>query len=441
MTPAIARLLAVSAALLALAGCSYLGTEKDDPPLPGKRVAVLAQDVGVKSDPQIAALPVSLPKPYVNGRWPQQGGTPSHDMQHLAADGKLVRLWRRDIGTSSSSDGQLLSQPVTDGQRVYSMDVQADVRAYDIKTGSRVWRNDLEPDDDDAGTLGGGLAVHGGRLYVTTGFGFVIALDAATGKEIWRRHMEGPMRAGPTVDGERVFVITISNELVALNAATGKPLWTHAGLAESAGLLGGASPAVAGGVVVAPFTSGEVAALKVENGRVLWSETLAALDRTNPITSLAHIRAAPVIDRDRVFVVAHSDRMVSIDLRSGKRLWEQPIGGVNAPWVAGEFVYVLSRENQLICLSRVEGRVRWVTSLPRYENEADKEDPIFWTGPVLAGERLVIANSIGDLWLVSPYTGKVIEKRKAPGPVLIPPAVASEKLLILTEDADLVAYR
>lgn len=434
--------IATAFAALLLSGCgSFFGTEDDGPPLPGKRVAVLAQDRGVKPDPRAAALTVTLPSPQRNADWPQAGGVPSHSLQHLAAGGKLARLWRSDIGTSSGSDGQLLSQPITDGKRVYTMDVEADVRAYDLNTGDRLWRADLEPDEDDDGTLGGGLAIAKGRVYVTTGFAFVIALDAATGKEIWRQRLDAPMRAAPTVFGDRVFVITVANELIALNADTGKRLWTHSGIVEAAGLMGAAPPAVVGGVVVAPFSSGEVVAVRMENGRVLWTEALAALDRSNPITSIAHIRAPPVIDRDRVFVVSHSNRMVSINLRTGSRLWERPIGGVNAPWVAGEFLYVLSRENQLICLTRADGRVRWVTPLPRYEDEEDKEDPISWTGPVLAGGRLVIASSTEDLWLVSPYTGKIIEKRKAPGEVLIPPAVARETLLLLTEDADLVAYR
>lgn len=440
---AAARQLMALAAVAALWSCGsgYFGTESDDPPLPGTRIPVLALERGVEPDPQIANLPVTLPTPDRNGDWPQPGGIPSHVMHHLAAGEKLTQTWRADIGTGTNSSAQLLAQPVTDGTRVYTMDVEADVRAYDLATGDRTWRSDLEPDEDDDGILGGGLAVSDGRLFVTTGFAYVIALDAATGEEIWRRRLSGPMRAGPTVYRGRVFVITIANELYALSADDGRQLWTHAGIVEPAGLLGGAAPAAGEGVVVAPYSSGEVVALRVENGRALWTDALAALQRTDPVSSIAHIRGAPVIDRDRVFVVSHSGRMVSIDLRTGSRVWEQAIGGTHAPWVAGDFVFVVSNARELVCLSRRDGRVRWVRSLPRYEDEEDKEDPISWAGPVLVGGRLLVASSAGDLWLVSPATGEVMERREAPGKVLIPPAVAQETVFLLTEDADLVALR
>lgn len=434
-------MVALAAAWISGCGSGYFGLEKDDPPLPGQRIPVLALGSNIKPDPQIANLRVTLPTPDRNNDWPQPGGIPSHVMHHLAASGKLERAWRVDIGAGSGSDAQLMAQPVTDGARVYTMDVEADVRAYDLQSGDQIWRTDLEPDEDDDGILGGGVAVSGGRIFVTTGFAFVIALDASTGKEIWRRRLTGPMRAGPTVYRGRVFAITIANELFALDAEDGRQLWTHTGIVETAGLLGGAAPAAGEGVVVVPYSSGEIVALRVENGRVLWSDALAAIQRTNPVSSLAHIRGAPVIDRDRVFVVAHSGRMVAINLRSGSRLWEQGIGGTHAPWVAGDFVYVLSNNNELVCLSRREGRVRWVQQLPRYEDEEDKEDPIVWAGPVLVGDRLLVTSSLGDIWTLSPYTGEIGDRKEAPGPVLIAPSVAQETVFLLTEDADLVALR
>lgn len=436
-----ALVLWLAAGLLSGCGSGYFGTETDDPPLPGKRHAVLALERAIKPDPRIANLKIDLPTPDRNRDWPQPGGIPSHVMHHLAAGAKLAPAWEVDIGSGSSSDTQLLAQPVSDGRLVFTMDVDAEVRAYDLKTGKRVWRADLEPDEDDDGILGGGVAVSGGRVFVTTGFAQVIALDAATGKKIWQHRVSGPMRAGPTVYGGRVFVITIANELFALGADDGRQLWSHAGILEGARLLGGAAAAAGEGVVIAPYSSGEVVALRVENGHLLWGESLPALRRTDPISSIAHIRAAPVIDRGRVFAVSHSGRMVAIDLRTGTRIWEQSLGGTQAPWVVGDFVYVVTGNNEVVCLLRRDGRIRWVRPLPRFEDEEDKDGPLSWAGPVLAGGRLLVAGSNEEIWSISPFTGEVMGRMEAPGPVLIQPAVAQATVLVLSDDADLLALR
>ncbi len=430
----------LAVAVFALAACENWFGESGDPPLPGERLPVLTFQSRLEPDPRIADLAVRLPRPTVNADWPQAGGDPNHAMHHLAAAGGLARLWRADIGDGSSDDAMLLAQPVIDGGRLYAMDVEARIGAYDAETGDLIWRMRLDGEDDD-GTLGGGIAVDGGRLYATTGWAEVAALDAATGAIVWRRRVSGPIRSAPTVRDGRVFVVTIANELFALNAADGKTLWSHSGLSEVAGLVGGASPAVDAGIVVAPFSSGEVVALRVENGRVVWTDTLTALRRTDPVTSLAHVRGRPVIDRGRVFVVGNAGRTVAIDLRTGNRLWEQAIGGVHGPWVAGDFVFVVSNNSELVCLSRRDGRIRWIRVLQRYEDEEDRTDPIRWAGPVLAGDRLLVSGTNGQVWSVSPYTGELLGWIEMPGPVLIGPAVANQTVYVLTDDAELIALR
>ncbi len=426
--------------LTALAGCETWFGEYSDPALPGDRLPVLTFESRLEPDPRIADLEVRLPRPTVNTGWPQAGGVANHAMHHLAAGGGLGRLWRAEIGEGSSDDAVLLAQPVVDDGRLYAMDAEARVGAYDAETGESIWTVRLEGDDDD-GTLGGGIALAGGRLYATTGFAEVFALDAGSGKVIWRRRLSSPMRSGPTVRGGRVFVVTVANELFALGVDDGKTLWSHSGLSEVAGLVGGASPAVDAGIVVAPFTSGEVVALRVENGRVVWSDALTALRRTDPVTSLAHVRGQPVIDRGRVFVVGNAGRMVAIDLRTGNRLWEQAIGGVHGPWVAGDFVFVVSNNAELICLSSRDGRVKWIRPLQQYEDEEDRRDPIRWAGPVLAGNRLLVTGTNGQVWSVSPYSGKLLGWIEVPGPVLIPPIVANQTIYLLTDDAELIALR
>ena len=437
------RLLSVAgvSALLVLTGCEgWLGGSSEKP-LPGRRISVLTLESTLTPDPRVADLAVRLPRPMANRDWPQAGGTANHAMHHLSAKGKLEPLWTSSIGAGSDDDGQLLAQPVVANKRIFTMDVKADVRAFDADTGAEIWRRTLESEIDDDGTLGGGLAVHGDSLFATTGFGQVFALDAASGKEIWRRATSGPLRAPPTVFGGRVFVVTMANELYALDAGTGRVLWTYVGITESVGLVGAASPAVQGSVVVAPFTSGEVVALRVENGRQVWSESLTALRRANPVASMAHIRGRPVIDRDRVFITGNSGRTVAVDLRTGNRLWERPIGGVHGPWVVGDFIYVLSSDGELVCLTRRDGAVRWVRTLQRYENEEDKERRIVWTGPVVASDRVIVAGSNREIWSISPYSGKLLGRIKAPGPILISPVVANETFYFLTEDAELVALR
>jgi len=430
------------AGLVLLAGCnSFLGQGETDQPLPGKRVSILAVERGLSPDRAIAELEVTLPAPYVNDAWPQAGGTPAHAMYHLQLGDTPKRRWKSDVGEGSGDDRHILAQPLVVDGTVYTMDARSLVTAFDSESGRRLWRTDVELEEEDGGYFGGGLAYEDGRLFVTTGFAIVFALDAQSGEIIWQQRVTGPMRAAPTVSGGRVFATTLDNRTFALAADNGRRLWEHTGVQEIAGLLGGASPAVAGSVVVVPYSSGELHALLVENGRELWSDVLTPVNRFDPVSNLAQIRGLPVIDRGLVLAISHAGRMVAIDLRRGVRAWELEAGGVQMPWSAGDFIYFLTTESELVCVVRQSGRVRWVRALPRFEDPEELEGPIGWFGPVLAGDRLIVTSSTDDAISISPYTGELLGRISLPGTPTVAPVVANNTIYILTEDASLVAIR
>ena len=427
-----------AAATVALAACSSSESAK----LPGERISVLLFDPTLKPDPTIADQGVALTRPYVNADWPQVGGSSSHAMNHVALNDVPRRAWTADIGDGSDDERRVLAQPVIAGGKVYTLDAQAEARAYRATDGHRLWRVSLKPDQETGGgTMGGGLAVEDGRLYVTTGFAEVVALDAENGKEIWRRRVSGPIRSAPTVADGRVFVTTVEAKTHALSTEDGHQLWTHDGTTEVSGFLGGASPAVAEGVVVVAYPSGELFALRAESGRQIWSDFLPLPSRTSQAGDLADIRAAPVIYQGIVYAISNSGRMAAVNLRSGARQWEQRIGGIQAPWVVGDNVYVVTSDAEIACLSRKDGRVRWVRALPRFENEKKKKDAIAWAGPVLAGDRLILGGSQGVAVALSPYTGDLLGQVDMPDAISIPPAIADKTAYFVTDDADLVAIR
>jgi outer membrane protein assembly factor BamB len=435
---------AVLALAVILSGCSYYDdymNRDKEPPLPGDRISVLLHQRSLSPDPKLANVQILLPAPEPNADWPQAGGFPNHAMQHMQASEFLQKAWSVDIGDGSDDEERLVASPVIADGRVFAIDSLSVVSAYDTANGNRLWKIDLTPEEDDEGHIAGGIAYDGGRLYISTGFAEAIALDAKTGAEIWRQRISSPARAAPTIRGGRVFVLTVDNKIFALNAKNGETLWSHTGAPVSASLLGSASPAVGGGVIVVPYTNGDLVALKADNGRLMWQDSLSTIKRTDVLSNLAHIRGRPVIDRGRVFAISHAGLMAAYDLRKGRRVWTKEVGGLESPWVVGDYIFLLTNDAEMAALSRDTGRIHWVRSLPRYEDPEDQEDPITWTGPILVSDRLIAAGSHGKAIAVSPYTGRILGSVELPDGISVPPVVAGGSVYFLADDAELVAYR
>ena len=219
-------------------------------------------------------------------------------------------------------------------------------------------------------------------------------------------------------------------------------MWEHLAITELATVIGATSPAVDSRMVVAGFNSGEVVALNSINGRVAWSDSLTSrATQITPLSELNAIVGRPVIDGDKVFAVSHGGRMVSIDMRTGERIWTADIGSIETPWVLGDFILVVTLDGQVVCLSSAQGRVRWVSQLPAFEDPDDREGRINWTGPVLASGKIYVASSTGELLALDPTNGEISERVDLGEPVNVPPVVADGTIYFLTDDGSLIARR
>ena len=432
-------LLAASALVTA---CNPFKKDKVETPTVGERVSVLVNEIELQIDPETAAMPMVLPEATANEEWAQSGGNAFKSVGHVALGQALGTAWTARIGEGSSGGARLVTGPVVGGGRVYTIDTQGVVRAFDTRNGGEVWSARFGDAGKDRAVLyGGGVAFDNGRIYATNGLGYVAALDATNGAPIWTVKPAGPLRGAPTVVGEALYVMSQDNQLFSLKTADGAINWSSAAALEIAGVFGSGAPAVARGTVVAGFSSGELNAYRYENGRVVWQDALQRTTMSTSVASLSDVDADPVIDGNQVFALGKGGRMVALELTSGQSIWEQNVGSIATPWVAGDWVFVATDEGKVLSMNRANGKIRWIAELRRWRDQAGKKGPIFYSGPVLAGGRLIVAGTNGALINIDPATGVVQSQTGAGDSVTAQPVVAGSTLYILTEGGRLVAYR
>ncbi len=441
MKRSVHKIVLVLAAASLVGGCNPFKRDRPKTPVVGERISVLAGETDIDIDQATASMPFSLPAAAVNEEWTHSGGNAAKSMGHVALGSALGTAWSVSIGEGNNRSARLASAPVVGGGRVYTIDTVGTVRAFDPRNGGQVWSTSFGEDINRGSNYGGGVAYDNGRVYATNGSGYVAALDAATGGAAWTVKPGGPLRGAPTVANDAVYVISQDNQLYSLKTVDGSQNWSSAAALEIAGVIGSAAPAVAAGTVVAGFSSGELNAYRYENGRQVWQDALSRTSISTSVASLSDIDADPVIDGGQVFSIGKGGRMVALELNSGQRQWEQNIAGIATPWVAGEWVFVVTDEAKLMALHRNTGRARWITQLRRWENEKGKKGPIFYSGPVLAGDRLVIASTQGALINVNPENGAVQSQTSIGAGVSLQPVVAGQTLYILDDRGRLTAFR
>jgi len=434
---------AMGALALTLGACSSVGHKhkvKSTPPV-GTRVPILSRiEAGTKVDENLASVAVVLPPAQVNTEWAQGGGSGSKSYGHLALGEHPHKLWTTLI-SGSSELRRLAAAPVIGGGKLYVMDTLGVVRAFNADTGKEVWSQGFVVAADTAAVFGGGASFDDGTLYITTGLGEVAAIDADKGKIKWRVKPLGPLRGSPSIGFGSVFVMTQDNQIAALNADTGATQWNESGSLAQTGVFGVAAPAVGQGTIVAGYSSGELIAYRYENGRQLWSDALARTSIATSVSTITDIDADPIIDNGRVYALGQGGRMAAYELVTGQRVWELNMAGISTPSVAGEWIFTLTDEDKLFCISKTTGKVRWMAQMPHYHVEKKKKGPILWTGPVLAGNRLWLNSSEGDIATVSPEDGKINKVFHHDVGFTLAPVVANNTLYVLDNSGRITAYR
>ena len=411
-------------------------------PTIGNRIPVLSRiETGAVVDPALAGLSIVLPAAQANASWAQAGGNAAKSNGHLALADAPSRVWGAQI-TGSTNRRRLAASPVIGDGKMFVVDTDGVVHAFDAQSGSRVWTYRMKVDDKLASSaFGGGATYDGGRVYATNGVGEVAAIDAATGAEIWKVKPAGPLRGSPTVAFNSVFVMTQDNQIFSLNITNGVPQWQESGSSTQAGVFGVAAPSAGQGSVVAGYSSGELIAYRYENGRVLWSDALARTSISTEVGALTDIDADPIIDQGRVYALGQGGRMAAYELVTGQRLWEIRVAGISTPAIAGEWIFALTDDARLLAIARSTGKIRWISQMPRYRDEEDKEGAIFWSGPVLAGNNLWIVNSEGGLYKVSVAEGTASLYRDLKAEISLAPVVANNTLYVLDDSGTIHAFR
>lgn len=436
---------------LLLSACSIFESDEPEKRLEGERLPVVLHSDKLKVDPDKRHL-ITLPDARASKTWMAPAEQP---VEHIGISTTLQDDDNVSIGSEPEEGYRFTSPPIIAEGKIFTIDGEGTLAARSVSDpDDTLWTFALETREAASsfmgfsmGTerkpfIGGNAAYVNGAIYVTTGRGEIYAISAKNGALKWVRSVTIPIRSRPVSNGKLVYAITTENRLYALDAQTGRSVWTHEGIAETTSIYGAPAPAVSGDVIVVPYSSGQIAALDAGSGRVLWNDILIASRGARTTADFHDIDAAPRIKGRTVYVAGHDNQMKALDITSGDTVWQKDVGTVNDPWVAGDFIYVITTNNQVACLYRHDGAIQWVKPLPAYTEAGSfsysgKGERIQWSGPVIAADTVLVAGSHGRLLMLSPRTGEVQKQIDIPVNTYLPPIVAGNRIYIQSNDADL----
>lgn len=344
-------------------------------------------------------------------------------------------LWNQNVGSAvyaglvfdaarkqvviASDAGRVTAVRASDGKPSWSIEAGAPVRAtptlagnalyvptdsallkLDAATGKRLWSAPLGESKDKRLEINdpnsrwdhysSSAVVAGNAVYVGSRDGCVYRFNTGSGTKLGNYCATDMVTATPVVDGDRLYFASFDKYVYAADLASGRTLWKRD--------MFGAVPrdlVLAGGRILAGSRSYDLTALDTATGAPVW----------NRYYWFSWVDSPPNIIGGTVYVGgSDSLRVYALDIASGAKRWESPVGGwtwarpavgrtaVYASVAGTSTPYVGPRSGGFAAIDKQTGQLRWLLA-------SDKPDkaPVygFASAPVVANGMVYAADLRG----------------------------------------------
>lgn len=199
------------------------------------------------------------------------------------------------------------------------------------------------------------IELSGDTIAFVSGDGEVTSVDANTGKVRWKTPVRNPIASRPRLGHGKVFVTTSDDALVALDQSSGAVVWSYRRRNTAGPTISRvATPLLVGDQLWAGFADGGLVVLNESTGKVLWERTLSSGKKFNDLD------AEPVRDEDHVYWPTYDGALLCLSVKDAQVIWSlDDAGGAHQVKVDGDRLYVSSSQGKVLAVDRRLGRVIW----------------------------------------------------------------------------------
>ena len=255
------------------------------------------------------------------------------------------------------------------------------------------------------------------------------AMSHQTGDLLWKKFNTASFNSEIKIYNDKFFLIDFENKIRCISLKDGNELWsfvTEKSFIKSQRKL---SLIIQNGLVIFIDTFGDVNALNIKTGNLVWQSQTINEDIFESSFLVKYSRL--VSDGETIYVSNNQNKFFSINSSNGLINWEQSINSYLEPSIIGDFILTISEEGYLFVLDKFNGNILRST----YILDSIKNKKVYPTGFVVAKNYIYISLKNGRLLKVKIEDGKTKDVFKIDGDKISRPYVANKKMYILKNNA------
>ncbi|MFT5755509.1 MAG: outer membrane protein assembly factor BamB [Alteromonadaceae bacterium] len=347
-------------------------------------------------------------------------------------------IWENNVG-DGVDDYFSRIKPVAAYDKIFSASRNGDTLAFDIETGKQVWKVDLSNIDNSRGffdsnkpaLISGGPVAGINKVFLGSENGDIFALDAKDGSLAWQAKIKGEIIAAPGIDSGILVVNSASGIMTAFNASNGEELWSIEQDIPALTLRGISSPVVASGGAIVGLADGSVSVYLLDSGQQGWTVEVGEATGSTELERVIDIDSTPLVFGDKVYIVSARGNLVALDLRTGRVLWKRQYSSYTELAISGNNIYLSDVKGHIYAIDRLNGLEKW--SQLALTNRGV-------TGPAAVGNYVVVGDFEGYLHWLDRDSGDIVARHIVDSSgIHSAVTVVNDVLYVQSRDGDLQA--
>lgn len=353
--------------------------------------------------------------------------TPPTELSKTAPQEASLRvLWETRVG--KGDDGRRLSlRAAADSGRVYTADARGRIAALAAGDGRVLWERKTGL------AFSGGPRVTGDDLVIGTSDGVLLLLSSRDGSQRWRAQLSSEVLSIPLILDELVIVHTSDDNIHALERSDGSKRWSHGYEAPTLTLRGSSSPVAGPNGILVGVSGGRLVYLDTEAGVPIWEVIVSPPSGRSELERIADIDADPLVVDDTVYTVSYNGDLAAIEIATGTVLWRRELSAYAGLTADGGSLFVTDAEDNVWAADPTDGAGRW------------KQDALLHrrlTAPVAIDGMLAVGDLEGYVHLISQRDGRLLgRERITKDPITAVARVSGNTLYLRFGDGTVAAAR
>lgn len=377
-----------------------------------------------KACPVLCSLLLLSGCSYIPWMDKEEDPRPPTELGDLKQATSVSTIWSAEVG-SGSDKRRLNLVPAVHGGRLYIADAEGRIVAMNAATGKVLWQRETGL------PFSGGPEVDGRRIVLGSSDGDVVALSVSDGTALWNARVDSEVLSIPRIAGSSIIVHTLDDSVLAFDVATGEQLWKYSFPAPVLTLRGSSSPVIAGESAIVGISGGKLVNLELSSGLPLWEVTVTPPRGRSELERIADIDADPVVIDNIIYVATYNGDLAAVDLKSGSVLWRRELSAHAGLTASAGMLYVTDSDDVVWAATPVDGTGTWSQEALKYRR---------LTAPAALGNLIAVGDLEGYVHWLDRRDGRLLAQAEvADGPITARPLVSGGRLYVYGDDGTIAA--